>query len=32
MNSFQSKRIFEVQNEYLKHITEIEVQNKEGRE
>ena len=30
MNIFQSERIFEMQNEYLKHRTEIEVQNKEG--
>ena len=36
MNILQSERIFEMQNEYLKHRTEIEVeievQNKEGRD
>ena len=32
MNIFQSEHVFEMQNEYLKHRTEIEVQNKEGRE
>ena len=32
MNIFQSERIFEMQNKFLKHRTEIEVQNKEGRE
>ena len=31
MNILQLKGIFEMQNEYLKHGTETEIQNKEGR-
>ena len=32
MNILQLEDIFEMQNRYLKHRTETEVQNKEGRE
>ena len=32
MNISQLERIFEMQNEYLKHRIEIKLQNKEGRE
>ena len=32
MNILQLEHTFEIQNEYLKHRIEIEIQNKEGRE